>query len=117
MIAVKDGYLVVNGIMTEYKVADDTTPEVKEDVITVKNGCLVVNGVKTEYKVHSKPVISAIDGYVTVNGDFRRNRNKQLGAAVKLCREQKKKGSLCKAAMPSSEPFFVIYLFLKNWYR
>ena len=44
VITVEDGYLVVNGVKTEYKV------EV-EDVVTVEDGYLVVNGAKTEYKV------------------------------------------------------------------
>ena len=44
VITVEYGYLVVNGVMTEYKV--DT-----EDIITVEDGYLVVNGVKTEHKV------------------------------------------------------------------
>ena len=49
-----DGYLVVNGVKTEYKVDDSKTPEIKEDVITVdKDGYVVVNGVKTEYNVNS----------------------------------------------------------------
>ena len=45
VITVEDGYLVVNGVKTEYKVET-------EDVITVEDGYLVVNGVKTEYKVN-----------------------------------------------------------------
>ena len=44
VITIEDGYLVVNGVKTEYKVES-------EDVITVEDGYLVVNGVKTEYKV------------------------------------------------------------------
>ena len=61
VITVVDGYLVVNGVMTEYKV--DTVDE-----ITVVNGYLVVNGVITEYKVDSKDVITIEDGYLVVNG-------------------------------------------------
>ena len=44
VITVEDGYLVVNGVKTEYRV--DT-----EDVITVEDGYVVVNGVKTEHQV------------------------------------------------------------------
>ena len=51
VITVEDGYLVVNGVKTEYKIDDGKEPEVKEDVIEVIDGYLVVNGVKTEYKV------------------------------------------------------------------
>ena len=47
VITVEDGYLVVNGSKTEYKV--DTA-----DIITVEDGYLVVNGVKTEYKVEAE---------------------------------------------------------------
>ena len=61
VITVEDGYLVVNGVKTEYKV--DT-----EDVITVEDGYLVVNGVKTEYKVDTEDVITVEDGYLVVNG-------------------------------------------------
>ncbi len=61
VITVEDGYVVVNGAMTEYKV--DTN-----DVVTVKNGYLVVNGVKTEHKVYTDPIITVKDGYVVVNG-------------------------------------------------
>ena len=56
-----DGYVVVNGVITEI-LAD------KEDVITVKDGYLVVNGVKTNHRIHTEPVISVVDGYVAVNG-------------------------------------------------
>ena len=61
VITVEGGYLVVNGVKTEYKV--DT-----EDVITVEDGYLVVNGVKTEYKVDTEDVITVEDGYLVVNG-------------------------------------------------
>ena len=54
VITVEDGYLVVNGIKSEYKVDDGKEPEIKEDVITVEDGYLVVNGVKTEYEVENK---------------------------------------------------------------
>ena len=44
VITVEDGYLVVNGVKTEYEVKTN-------DVITFdENGYLVVNGVKTDYK-------------------------------------------------------------------
>ena len=68
VITVEDGYLVVNGVKTEYKVDEGTSPEVKEDVITVEDGYLVVNGVKTEYKVDKEDVIEFVDGYLVVNG-------------------------------------------------
>ena len=61
VITVEDGYLVVNGVKTEYKVE-------AEDVITVEDGYLVVNGVKTEYKVDTEDVITVEDGYLVVNG-------------------------------------------------
>ena len=48
IITVEDGYLVVNGVKTEYKVDDGKEPEVKEDVIEVIDGYVVVNGVKTD---------------------------------------------------------------------
>ena len=55
VITIEDGYLVVNGVKTEYKIDDGTEPEIKEDVITVdKDGYLVVNGVKTEYEIKNK---------------------------------------------------------------
>ena len=60
-ITVEGGYVVVNGVKTEYKVD-------KEDVITVEDGYLVVNGVKTEHKVDKKDVITVEDGYLVVNG-------------------------------------------------
>ena len=44
IITVENGYLIVNGKRTEYKV--DT-----EDLISVEDGYLVVNGVKTEYEI------------------------------------------------------------------
>ncbi len=70
VIEVVDGYVVVNGVKTEIQVKDESNvkPEEKEDVITVEDGYLVVNGTKTENKVHTEPVISIIDGYVAVNG-------------------------------------------------
>ncbi len=43
----EDGYVVVNGVKTEYKVD-------KEDVITIEDGFVVVNGVKTEHEVKNK---------------------------------------------------------------
>lgn len=61
VIEVVDGYVVVNGVKTEYEVN-------KADSISVKDGYLVVNGVTTNHKVHTEPVISVVDGYVTVNG-------------------------------------------------
>lgn len=57
----KNGYLVVNGEKTEYKVSTD--PE-----ISVIDGYLAVNGEKTEYKVYTEPEISVIEGYIAVNG-------------------------------------------------
>ncbi len=70
VITVEDGYLVVNGVKTEYKVDEGKEPENKEDVITIdEDGYLVVNGEKTEYKVHNKDEITVSDdGYVIVNG-------------------------------------------------
>ena len=54
VITIEDGYLVVNGVKTEYKVDDGKEPEVKEDVITVdEDGYVIVNGIKTEYNVNS----------------------------------------------------------------
>ncbi|MBE6531373.1 MAG: leucine-rich repeat domain-containing protein [Ruminococcaceae bacterium] len=44
VITVEDGYLVVNGVKTQYEVN-------KADIITIEDGYLVVNGVKTEYEV------------------------------------------------------------------
>ena len=61
VITVEDGYLVVNGVKTEYKVDAD-------DKIEVIDGYLVVNGNKTEYQVKTEDVIEIIDGYVVVNG-------------------------------------------------
>lgn len=85
VITIVDGYLVINGVKTEYKVYSDpvisvidgyvavngvkTEHEVnKADVVTVVEGYLVVNDVRTEHKVYSDPVVSVIDGYVAVNG-------------------------------------------------
>ena len=58
-----DGYVVVNGVVTEI-VAE------KEDVITVDtDGYVIVNGVKTEHKIHTADEISVnADGFVVVNG-------------------------------------------------
>ena len=58
-----DGYLIVNGVKTEHKVHT-------EDEITVNSrGYVVVNGVKTKYKIHTTDEISINDGgYVVVNG-------------------------------------------------
>ena len=73
IITVEDGYLVVNGNKTEYKI-DDEKPNMpdesvkEDDIITVEDGYLVVNGNKTEYKVDKEVVIELIDGYVVVNG-------------------------------------------------
>ena len=61
VITVEDGYLVVNGVKTDYQVKTD-------DVIEVIDGYVYVNGVKTEHKVHTEPVVEVIDGYVAVNG-------------------------------------------------
>lgn len=57
----EDGYVVVNGVQTEYLVE-------KADDISVEGEYLVVNGVKTIYKLYTEPVISVIDGYIAVNG-------------------------------------------------
>ena len=57
-----DGYVVVNGIETKYKV------ETEDEITVSEDGYVVVNGNKTEHKVHTEPVISVIDGYVAVNG-------------------------------------------------
>ena len=63
----EDGYLVVNGIKTEFPVEKEDAK--KEDVVTVdKDGYLVVNGAKTDYKVEKDPVITIMGGYVVVNG-------------------------------------------------
>ena len=69
-IEVIDGYLVVNGVKTEYKAEteDDVTEDTNKTEITVENGYLVVNGEKTEHEVKTEPVISVIDGYVAING-------------------------------------------------
>ena len=61
VITIEDGYLVVNGVKTEYEVN-------KADVITIDDGYLVVNGVKTEYEVNKEDVITIEDGYLVVNG-------------------------------------------------
>ena len=61
VITVEDGYLVVNGVKTDYQVKTD-------DVIEVVDGYVVVNGVKTQYKVDTPDVIEVIGGYVYVNG-------------------------------------------------
>ena len=61
VITVEDGYLVVNGVKTDYQVKT-------EDVIEVVDGYVTVNGVKTEHKVDTPDVIEVIDGYVYVNG-------------------------------------------------
>ena len=85
VITIEDGYIVVNGVKTDYKIDKDDVIEVVDgylvvngtktdyevktsDVIEVEDGYLVVNGVKTNHKVHTEPVISVIDGYVAVNG-------------------------------------------------
>ena len=57
-----DGYVIVNGVKTELLVD-------KDDIITVnKNGYLVVNGITTEYLVDKEDVIAIVDGYLVVNG-------------------------------------------------
>lgn len=61
VIEVIDGYVAVNGVKTQYQVKTD-------DVIDVIDGYVYVNGVKTEHKVHTEPVVEVIDGYVAVNG-------------------------------------------------
>ncbi len=59
-----DGYVVINGVKTEYHVDIDDTVTVDE------NNYLVVNGHKTEHKVHTKDEISVdSDGYLVVNGE------------------------------------------------
>ena len=60
-ITIEGGYLVVNGVKTDYQIKTD-------DVVEIVDGYVVVNGVKTEHKVHTEPVVEVIDGYVTVNG-------------------------------------------------
>jgi hypothetical protein len=57
----EDGYVVVNGVKTEYLVE-------KADAISAEDGYLFVNGVKTTYKLYTEPVISVVDGYIAVNG-------------------------------------------------
>ena len=44
VITVEGGYLVVNGVKTEYKASE-------EYVVTIEDGYVVVNGVKTDYKL------------------------------------------------------------------
>ena len=58
-----DGYIVINGVETEYQVK-------LEDIVTVdQDGYLIINGTKTEYQVRTKDEISvSADGYVVVNG-------------------------------------------------
>ena len=62
VVIIEGGYLVVNGVKTEYKVDSD-------DVIEIVDGYLVVNGNKTEHMIYTEPVVSVIDGYVAVNGN------------------------------------------------
>ena len=58
-----DGFVVINGVKTEYHV------EINDKVTVDNNGFLVVNGKKTEHKVHTKDEISVSkDGYLVVNG-------------------------------------------------
>lgn len=84
----EDGYVVVNGVKTEYKIDTNDTVTVnsdgyvvvngvvttivagKDDVVTVDaDGFIVVNGTKTEHKVHISDNVSiSDDGYVVVNG-------------------------------------------------
>ena len=84
-ITIEGGYLVVNGVKTDYQIKTDDVVEVvdgyvvvngiktqhqvkTEDVIEVIDGYVVVNGNKTDHKVHTEPVVEVIDGYVAVNG-------------------------------------------------
>ncbi|MBR5439218.1 MAG: hypothetical protein IKV61_03255 [Clostridia bacterium] len=61
-IAIIDGYIAINGVKSKYKV--ETTPTVTVD----SNGYVVINGIKTEYKVEQEPEITVIDGYIAING-------------------------------------------------
>ena len=61
VITVENGYLVVNGVKTQYKIYSDP-------VVSVIDGYIAVNGVKTQYKVDTDDVIEVIGGYLVVNG-------------------------------------------------
>lgn len=66
-----DGYLVVNGEKTEYKVEtedDSNLPTEKNDTIEVVDGYLVVNGIKTKYEIKNDDVITVEGGFLVVNG-------------------------------------------------
>ena len=59
-----DGYVVVNGIETKYKV------ETEDEITVSEDGYVVVNGNQTEHKVHTKDVVTVNNkGYVVVNGN------------------------------------------------
>ena len=59
-----DGYVVVNGIETKYKV------ETEDEITVSEDGYVVVNGNKTEHKVHTKDEVTVdANGYVVVNGN------------------------------------------------
>ena len=87
VITIKDGYLVVNGVKTEYEVkSEDKTEDTVEDkmdcgkcdctnsvIVTIVDGYIALNGIKTEYQVEDgkcdhEYVISVINGYLAVNG-------------------------------------------------
>ena len=58
-----DGYIVINGVETEYQV------RTKDEISVSADGYVVVNGVKTQYKVHTTDEIYVnADGYLVVNG-------------------------------------------------
>jgi hypothetical protein len=61
----KDGYVIVNGEKTDYKIHTNDTFSVSVD------GYVVVNGQKTDYKVHMGDEISVNeDGFLVVNGQI-----------------------------------------------
>lgn len=58
----EDGYLVVNGNRTEYRI------HTSDEITVSDDGYVTVNGVKTEYLVDVADVITVQDGYLVVNG-------------------------------------------------
>ena len=66
----EDGYLVINGTKTEYKIDTDTSEDIHTGLTEIsEDGYLVINGIKTEYKIATDTIFEiSEDAYLIVNG-------------------------------------------------
>lgn len=67
-ITIEDGYVVINGVKTDYQVLTEEDLVREDEVKVGADGYIVVNGKKTEYKADTADVITVENGYLVVNG-------------------------------------------------